>query len=279
MKNQYKNSCKLILFFLVFLSILSCEKDHDFTPYVENIPENKAKLKFIHAAVGPNGDNFRINYFMNNQKVSGFSSTSTLVTGVLYNTQYPIAINYAFVPSGSQDLKISIPATATVPESTVLTNTIVTVQGKNYSNFLIGGSPNYETFQVNDDFSPIENDKTKAYVRFFNFITNSPVAGYDLVISRTVASVTSIMKTFPNVTYKGGSEIFVPLETLPDTDNTVYTVQIRTPGTTTVIGRIPVGTNFIPRPGRVYTIYSVGFLGGIPNSTTNVPVVNFYTNR
>jgi Domain of unknown function (DUF4397) len=284
MKNIYKTLNRLIFASMMFLLLSSCEKDHNFTPYQETIPESSAKVKFIHTAVGPLGVNFRVNYAVNDQKISAISVTSGLPTGLTYNSQYPLPINYAFVPSGNQSLKVVIPATTTVPESQVSTGSLVSEAGKNYSCFLTGTSPNYSVFQVNDDFSVIEADKSKAYIRFLNLITNTPAAGYDIALIKTTPAtsttpeIKTVVKTFSGVIYKGAGEVFVPIDVIPETENTPYEIQLRAAGvTTTFIARLLTG--FIPRAGRVYTLYSVGIAGGLPNATTNVPTVTFYTNR
>ena len=268
------------------ISILSCDKDHDFTPYVENVPENDAKLKFIHAAVGPNGTNFRINYYVNNEKVSGISSASSLVNGILYNSQYPIAPNYALITSGSQALKVLIPGTATVPDNPIIANTITTESGKNYSCFLTGTAPDYSIFKVNDDFSVLEVDKSKAYIRVLNLVTNTPVTGYDYIINKIITpalgstpAVKEMIKTISGVAYKGVSDVFVPLNVVPELQNIAYEIQLRETGTTVILNTFAVERLFIPRPNRAYTIYSVGVSGGIPNTTTNLPTVNVYTNK
>ncbi len=283
MKN--KNLYKLLLFFAVFSVIVSCEKNHDFTPNQEYVSDNSAKIKFIHSAVGPLGVNYRINFFVNDVKTTAIATSSSLPLGMVYNTQYPLPINYALVPSGSQSLKAFIPATATIPESQVLTEVLNFEKGKNYSCFLTGTAPNYSIFKVNDDFSVTEVDKSKAYIRILNLVTNTPAAGYDYIINRITSApsvtpvVRQMIKTISGVNYKGVSDVFVPLDVVPELENTAYEIQLRATGTTTILNTYIPDRGFIPRPNRVYTIYSVGVAGGIPNATTNAPTISFYTNK
>jgi hypothetical protein len=154
---------------------------------------------------------------------------------------------------------------------------------------LVGLSPNYSVFTLNDDLSVSTINSSKAYVRFINLIANTPVAGYDLgIIKITPATSTTPLtrtevKTYTNVVYKGGSEVFVPLETIPENENSPYEVELRTPGTTTVIAKLATSANFNPRPGRIYTVYARGYVGGLsgglPSTTVNIPALSFYTNK
>ena len=56
------------------------------------------------------------------------------------------------------------------------------------------------------------------------------------------------------------------------------------PGTTTGttianLANSPANTAFVPRAGRVYTIYCRGIIGGLPTATLNAPSVTFITNK
>jgi Domain of unknown function (DUF4397) len=273
MKNRYKIITMLPLFAVLFCA---CEKDHNFAPYTEYAPTAEAKLKFTHAAVGPNGTNFTINYLVNDKKVSSIAAITGLPLGFGYGSQFPVNfIYYAFVQPGAQTLKVVKPATTAVPEATIASETITTEAGKNYSSFLVGLSPNYSVFTLNDDLSVSTINSSKAYVRFINLIANTPVAGYDLgIIKITPAtSTTPLTRT----------EVFVPLETIPENENSPYEVELRTPGTTTVIAKLATSANFNPRPGRIYTVYARGYVGGLsgglPSTTVNIPALSFYTNK
>ena len=181
---------------------------------------------------------------------------------------------------------------------------LVTEKGKYYSNFLIGTIPNvapvtFSTYQINDDFSVVL-DKTKAYIRFINVINNTPVAGYDLGLIKTTSiagaatTVTKEIQTYKNVTFKGGSEVFIPIEAQDPTDARGYQIQLRIAGSATnnpalaaparVANLANSGTGiFVPRAGRVYTIFVRGFAGGLsagaPSATVNIPTIGWYTNK
>lgn len=305
MKNIFKTLKKAFLPLLGVVLFASCGEEHNFTPYENTTaPENGANVKFLHGAVGENGTNFQVNYFMGADKISAVGVTVGLPIGTSFATYFPGSL-YAVVKSGDQPFSVVTPkiaATATVPEIPAVdrfVGNIVTEKGKYYSNFLIGTLPNvvpttYSTYQINDDFSGA-TDKTKAYVRFINVITNTPVVGYDLgfikttSISGAAVTVTKEVLTYKNVTFKGGDEKFIAIEAQDPTDSRGYQIQLRIAGSVTnnpslaapalVANRANSGTGlFAPRAGRIYTIYTTGFAGGVP-ATKNLPTLGWYTNK
>jgi hypothetical protein len=309
MKNKFNFLKKSIIPVLGLFFFGSCGEDHDFTPFESKVNlENVANVKFVHAAIGPAGANFTINYFVNDIKISALTVTTDLPIGIPYGSIYPAPINYALIPPGTQVLKANTPvraATATVPAVpaiTIFDGNVVTEKGKFYTNFLISTPPLitpafYSTYQINDDFTPAELDKTKAYIRFINVISNSAAAGYDLGIIKTTSIiggtpvVTREIQTFTNITFKGGDEKFIAIEPQEPTDTRGYQLQVRVAGsprnipatiTGTTIANLTnasPATNFVPRAGRVYTIFCRGIIGGVPTATVNPPVVTFFTNR
>ncbi len=304
-----KNTKQIILNFFYFLllvcGLISCEKEHDVAPFEGAVPANAAQLKFINTAIGSLGINFGVNMFINDIKSSSVGVTIGLPIGTGHGGIYPISANYAAVPAGNQTLKLimpfraGIPATATacpIPESpttTIATTPLVTEAGKYYSRFLVGTAPSYSIFEATDDLSVTNINQTNAFIRFFNFITNTPVTGYDLVFVRTrpatltTPAITSTVKTFLGVRYLGGSPVFEAFIPIPATENIADVVQLRVAGTTTVVATVANG--FVARPGRVYTFFARGVVGGltcgmpaataIPSATANIPVITFYTNR
>ena len=278
--------------------ITSCGDEHDFTPYESSEGvANAANVKLIHAAVGPNGTNFQVNYFLDSKKINGINITTGSPVGMSFGAQYPIPINYALVKSGTQPLSIQTPA---VPAVSVYEGNLTTEAGKFYTNFLVATPPSvtpavYSTYQINDDLSVADLDNTKAYIRFINVISNTPVAGYDLgLIKETSVAgaigssiVTKEVYTYKNVTFKGGDEKFIAIEAQESADTRGYQIQLRTagaaaniPGATVIARQANSGTGvFIPRAGRVYTIYCRGIAGGLPNATSNVPTIGWYTNK
>lgn len=238
------------------------------SPYYETASETAAKVKFEHVAIGPLGTNFNVNWFINNTKTSGVLTTTGLPLGIAYGLQYPASINYALVPAGNNTMKVEIPATASVPAETVITKPLVVEAGKNYTTFLVGTSPNYSDYTVNDDLKI--TDPTKAYIRFLNVVSNTPTAGYDF----SIKELNSNAVIYSGVGYLTGNKAFIPITVVPDLEVTTYEFQIRTAGTTTVVAKVA----FTPRKGRVYTFYSYGYEGGLP-ATKNIPVLSYYTNK
>jgi len=269
MKNKIITINKtLALLMLVVTLFSSCGDENNFTPYAGTVSATSAKVKFLHTAVGPAGVNFSVNWFVNDVKTSGVLVTTGLPLGISYGNQYPASINYSLVPAGSQTMKVEIPATATVPASTVLTSPLVVEGGKNYSTFLVGASPTYAAYTVSDDVTVA--DPTKAYIRFLNVISNTPATGYDF----SIKELNSNAVIYSGVTYLGGNKVFIPISVVPDLDNIAYEVQLRTAGTTIVVAKVAI----TPRKGRVYTFYSLGYVGGLP-ATKNLPVLSWYTNK
>ena len=309
MKNKFNFIKKSIIPVLGLVFIAACGDDHDFTPFEskENL-ENLANVKFVHAAVGPAGTNFTVNYFVNSVKISALNVTSGLPLGISYGSSYPFPINYALIEPGSQSFNIDIPrraATATLPEvaaSTIFNGNLVTEKGKFYTNFLLSTPPTvtpavYSNLQLKDDFAPAGLDKTKAYIRFINVISNSAAAGYDLGIIKatSILGATPVLTkevfTYTNIIFKGGDEKFIAIEPQETNDTRGYQLQLRVAGSPRNIPATITGTTianlstvapaviFIPRAGRVYTIFCRGIVGGLPTATVNPPVVTFIINR
>jgi len=309
MKNKFNFIKKSIFAILGFVFITACADDHDFTPFEskENL-ENLANVKFVHAAVGPAGVNFTVNYFVNSVKISALNVTSGLPIGIGYGSTYPAPINYALIDPGNQIFRAETPlraATATLPEvaaSIIFNGNIVTEKGKFYTNFLLSTPPSitpavYTTLQLNDDFAPADLDKTKAYIRFINVMSNSAAAGYDLGIIKatSILGATPVLTkevfTYTNITFKGGDEKFIAIEPQEPNDTRGYQLQVRAAGSPRNIPGTITGTTianlanvapaviFLPRAGRVYTIFCRGIVGGLPTATVNPPVINFIINR
>ena len=293
---------KKLVFICCALSLLNaCGDEHDFNKYDEAVDQTAAKMKFVHAAVGPAGVNFSVNYSVKDTKISGVNILAGLPLGIGYGGLFPNSLNYAFVASGAQTIKVVIPARAAVPaigtspaivafpETPVFTGPVTTASGKEYTTFLVGTSPNYLLHTINDDFSFVNPNSTTAFVRFVNLVTNTPVAGYELVFIRnnpatptTPGMPPTTLRTFSGIGYLGGSAVFEPLPTILNTESAPYIVQLRITGTSTIVTTFPAapaGASFIPRPGRTYTFFVRGIVGGLPTVTQNIPVLTFYTNR
>ena len=257
--------------------LTSCGEEHNFYPNASTVSDQDAKVKFTNAAIGPNGTNFTVNWYANDVKATAVTVTAVngLPLGVPYGSQFPATINYALVASGNQNIKVETPATATVAASTLLTFPLNLEAQGNYSTFIVGSSPNYASYTVKDDLSLANSDPSKAYIRFLNLIPNSPVDGYDL----SIKELNSNAVIYSKVKYLQGNETYVPINVVPDLENTAYEIQLRTVGTATVVAKFA----YTPRKGRVYTFISRGYVGGLNNgvgsATVNIPVLTFYTNK
>lgn len=309
MKNIFNTIKKSIIPILGVLAFTSCGDENDQTPYqTKDGIANASNVKFVHAAVGPNGTNFQINYFTGSEKISAVGVTTGIPIGMSYGAQYPAPINYVLMKPGTQPLSILtpvVPATATKPEVpavTIYDGNIVTEAEKNYTSFLVSTPPSvtppiYSLYQLNDDLSVADLDKTKAYIRFINVISNSAPAGYDLGLLKETSAIgatpvtTKEVYTYRNVTFKGGNEKYIAIEPQDPIDTRGYQLQLRVAGSpTNVPGTItgttianlantPAGTAFVPRAGRIYTIYCRGIVGGLPTATSNPASVTFITNK
>ena len=115
-----------------------------------------------------------------------------------------------------------------------------------------------------------------------------------LAFSGAAVTVTKEIQTYKNVTFKGGDEKFIATEPQDPTDARGYQIQLRIAGSATnnpslaapalVANRANSGTGlFVPRAGRIYTIYVGGFAGGLsagaPSATANIPTIGWYTNK
>lgn len=300
MKNIFNNLKKSIIPILGLLAFTCCGDENDFTPQqtFEGI-EGASNVKFVHSAVGPNGTNFQINYFTGTEKITAVAVSTGIPIGMGYGAQYPIPINYVLMKPGTQPLSVKTPAT---PAVTIYDGNIVTEKNKYYTSFLLSTPPSvtppvYSLYQLNDDLSVADLDETKAYIRFINVISNSAPAGYDLGLLKETSIigatpvVTKEVYTYRNVTFKGGDEKFIPIEPQEPTDTRGYQLQVRVagsptnvPGTTTGttianLANNPASVAFVPRAGRIYTIYCRGIIGGLPTATTNPPTVTYITNK
>lgn len=244
MKNIFNSINKFIIPILGILALTSCGDENDFTPYETTVDtENLANVKFVHAAVGPNGTNFQINYFTGTEKITAVAVTTGQPIGMNFGSQYPLPINYVQMKPGNQPLTAVTPVT---PATTIYNGTIVTEKGKYYTSFLLSTPPTvtppvYSTYQINDDLTVANLDKTKAYIRFINVISNSAPAGYDLGLIKETSIIggtpvtTSEIYTYKNVTFKGGDEKFIAIEPQDPKDTRGYQLQVRVAGSPKIL--------------------------------------------
>jgi hypothetical protein len=276
MKNIKITITKYLGLSVLALGLLtSCGDETNFSPNKEAVPATDAMVKFTNVTIGPSGTNFTVNWYINDVKSTSGAISTGLPLGIATGGSYPSAINYSEIPSGNNTMKVEIPATSTVPASTVVTSPLVLEAQKNYSTFVVGASPNYSTYTIKDDLSVRLTDPTKAYIRFVNVISNSPAVGYDV----SIKELNSNAVIFSGVKYLLGSEVFIPITPVDDASAVAYEVQMRTVGTATIVAK----SAFTPRKGRVYTLFNKGYVGGLsagaPSATVNIPAITYFTNK
>lgn len=320
MKKALINISKIVLSAFMLSTAVSCGDDYSYTPLIEYSSDTAARVRFYHTALGSdgrpsspaslNGVNFQVNYFLNNTKVTGIAvGTGSVPVGLPLGAVFPNNGNYALIEPGVQNVKVVSPAfkvataTGEVAVAAVerFAETITLEAGKAYSSFLVG-YPNYSNFTLKDDLS-VASDPTKAYLRFVNTIVNTPATGFDFYIFKnypavgSTAAFTKELIALKSITFKGGENVFLPFEPNISTDPSTYTVRIFNAGTVLTATPTPTPvaslTTFVPRPSRVYTVVSRGYVGGLnlitgglpvpqpPATTTtfNFPSLTAYTNR
>lgn len=234
---------------LLAAGLVACEKN---TLAVEDLTATGGRIKFIHAGVGLPA----VNFFVNDAKVSGVSSTATgVVQGSAYGGSFP-QVEYATVPVGSLTLKAAS-RTAAAADSTIATATLTTEADKYYTAILAGRPGQF--FTLTDDFSSA-SDASKAYVRFVNAVSDT--ARYDIYSRSDTAYVAR------NLSFRQ-STAFLPVNPM----STVY--EFRRAGSTALLGTALTVNDYVS--GRVFTVVMRGTPG--TTATTTVPALSLYRNR
>ena len=235
------NISKTIGLFVVVLLLGACGGETN-NPYKDISPAQGARVKFYHAAP----DAPAIDIYVNDQRLSGINTIPPATAGSLaYFNSYPLQ-DYASIAPGTAKTKVVAPVSATNPtETTVLTADIPVEDGKYYSVFAYGAGAKPEAILWADNL--MATDKSKAYIRFLNLITGTPVGGYDLAINGVVV--------YKNIDYKAGSANFIALEPIAF-GATAIAIQLRAAGTATVVS----ATTLQPYAGRFYTFIGRGLV-------------------
>jgi hypothetical protein len=194
--------------------------------------------------------------------ITGIAYPSAFNTAVQYGGLYPggTSVNYVLVASGNATIKIatSTPVPALVSPQTVATNSTVVsltqslAERGTYSLFTIGYPDKPTALFVEDKFPTA--DITKIYVRFGNFIPNSPPLDVTGVYTATGAPAATTLTPFTGIAANTLTE-FLPIDANP-IGTTGYTFQLYLAGTTTKVGAITKAINMAP--GRYYTIMANG---------------------
>ena len=276
MKNISVSIFKYCTLALLSIGIFtSCDDETNFSPYKTTVSLKDAKVKFLNTAIGPDGTNFTVNWFLDDTKSTAVFNATSVPLGISFGSNFPASINYALTPAGKKNMQIKVPADATNPESTVVNSQIEFEAEKNYSSFLVGTNLNYSTYTINDDLTISKPEIDKAYIRYVNVIPNSPSTGFDV----SIKEVNENALIFTGVKYLEGDVNFIPVTAISDDESILYEVQLRNVGSTEILSK----TTITLRRGRIYTFYSYGLVGGlskgVPSTTVNIPKISYYTNK
>ncbi len=273
---------RIILPLLIIGLYVSCEDEHDYYENIDYKTDDVANVKFINTAIGTvtgtAGSSIPVNYFMNDIKVTSVNvATGAIPIGFGFGGAAPNTINYAVVPTGKQTLKSVTPSTSTTTEILRTSEEVTTEAGKYYSCFLVGtAKTTLKNHIVSDDFS-VATDPTKAYIRVVNTIENTLVTGYKVIITKkyvatsTKPAYSTDLLTFENISFLGGSTVFVPFE--PNVSGEANTYDLKLYSGTTLLSTV---STFVPRPGRIYSIFTLGSVG---LTGTWAPRLTWYTNK
>jgi uncharacterized protein DUF4397 len=238
----------IILILAVFIGLLACEKDKTVVATYQ-LPPSNAYLRIMH--VSPNfrkvqnqPDSF--NVFVGTTKINGSLFT--------YNSSFPAAgINvntYAAVPSGSQQIRLSLQGKSTIDSLTIMTLTKTLEAGK------------YYTFFITDSLSAQQNP-TKIWVEDANFLSDDTTQ-YRIRFAHTVLNDTA-GKNVDVYSYRKAGNIFSNISPGTVTDfislpspTTLDTISIRRPGTGFELAKINALSIV---KGRSYTVIYKGSPG------------------
>ena len=216
---------RAILFLAAGLMLGACDKNE--IPEVALPVGEGAQVKFFFQAE----DAPRANFYLDNNKVTGVAAaTSGQVLGNAYASVYP-SNAYALLPAGSFNLSVIDTMTTGKGKADVLFSTPVTLEnGKNYSAYLVGTKPNFETFLIEDKLPPA--DHTKIWWRFVNTMAKIPFAVDAYAVRAAIpatgnrpAEPMEIVELGKNIGFKQHSQ-YVQLKT------GVYTFKVFPSGTT-----------------------------------------------
>ncbi|QHV97036.1 DUF4397 domain-containing protein [Spirosoma endbachense] len=239
-----KHILKSILLFSTGLLLLACGDEANFLDSVA--PSAGARVKFYNLAPDVTG----VDIYVNDQKFSGVNTVPPATSLPLsYTNSFP-SLDYARVTPGTAKVKIVAPASTTASSDATLATTDLTTQADTYTSvFFYGNAPTYSSLVLTDNLTAA--DPTKAYVRFINLVSGADAsATYDLAINGVVVAT--------GIAPLKGVATFTSIPAIAY-NTTAVPVQLRTAGTTTVVG---AATTLQPYAGRFYTFIARGNVGG-----------------
>lgn len=235
----------ILLTFLATVTLLACGPENDILR--NQLPASGARLKVLHTI--PDGP--AIDLFVNDTKLNG--------PAVAYGGIFP-GNEYAVLTPGPAAVRVSTVASGTVAAQTILSATAPVEADKYYTVAAAGTATAPAAVVFSDDLSL--PDASKAYVRVINLVTGGPAV--DFAIGTSAPLITNVAA--------GKASDFVAVN--PTTSTNPYSIQVRSTGTTTLIGTAIA--NATPGVGRKYTILVRGIAG---RTGTQAPTVGFYITR
>ncbi len=230
----------------------ACGDKADFLQSVA--PATGARVKFFHLA--PDAPNVAI--YLNDKAFSGVNTVPpAFPASVAYGAAFPVQ-DYGLVAPGTAKVKVNLAATATTPEVPGFGGDLTVEDGKYYSVFATGVAPTYEVLVVNDKLEAA--DRTKAYVRIINLVTNSPVGGYELTVNGKSVTTAAAYKTVTE---------FQPIDAIAYASTAVPVVVKAGTTTLTFTGGVQ------PYANRYYTVVVRGVVGNAKTPLT----ATLFTNR
>jgi|GEM_PF-2229059 len=246
MKKVIKNI--LGLFFLSQAIIFaSCEKGEFVSSSEYVIPDaNAIKVKILTVAPGAP----TVNYFINDEKITGVNNASGIQFGYGYNGLYP-DLGYLVVNKApSYNLKVKVAASnETDPNLTLMDESLNLVDGKQYTLFTTkydATSKKITNYTLLEDARPTPTpDTSKTFIRFVNLLNNTS--------GLTLEQVTTEKVLVNNLAY-GATSDFIAIDN-PGQAN-VYRVINPADGTVVI-----ANTSYTLAKGRSLTVYCYGNLG------------------
>lgn len=242
MKTLPKSS---ILTFLTAITLLACGPENDILR--NQAPASGARVKVVHTI--PDGP--AVDLFVNDTKLNG--------AAVTYGTNFP-GSEYAVLTPGSAVVRVSTVASGTVAAQTILSATAPVEADKYYTVAAAGTAAAPAAVVFTDDLSL--PDASKAYFRVINLVSGGPAV--DFAIGTSAPLITNVAT--------GKASDFVAVN--PTTSTSPYSLQVRSTGTTTLIGTAIA--NATPGVGRKYTILVRGITG---RTGTQAPTAGLYITR
>jgi hypothetical protein len=153
-KMTYKRFLSIITLATSIFGLAACGEQAD--SFQNILPATGSRLKFIHAAPDVAG----VDIYLNDKKFSGVNTTPPAAPNLLtYGNAFPLTAEYATYPAGATKVGVVIPS---LNNAVGLTANVNLEDGKYYSVFATGVSPNYSAVALEDKF-PAANGKISMY--------------------------------------------------------------------------------------------------------------------